>query len=84
MSFAIQSKLCDDVLGVILSFKGHKTKKILAQEKMINQLKRSQNYFNSYVEYLPAYYKGYEMTAFHHFSYHYNTFMKRLDKANGW
>jgi len=38
MSFAIQSKLCDDVLGVILSFKGHKTKHHKQFEKCLKKI----------------------------------------------
>tara|TARA_R110000765_G_scaffold124114_1_gene221193 strand:- start:4081 stop:4344 length:264 start_codon:yes stop_codon:yes gene_type:complete len=58
--------------------------KKLAHEEMINELKKSQTHFNSYVEYLPSYYEDYVATAFNHFSYNYNRFMKELDNANGW
>tara|TARA_R110002126_G_scaffold180482_1_gene329248 strand:- start:7860 stop:8078 length:219 start_codon:yes stop_codon:yes gene_type:complete len=38
MSYSIQNKLCDDVLGVILSFKGLKTKHHEQFDKCLNQI----------------------------------------------
>ena len=38
MSFTIENKLCDDVLGVILSFKGMKTKHHEQFDKCLNKL----------------------------------------------